>query len=130
MTFGVRLGVAGGAQAGFPLPPDNRDPIVLLWQMRMHRRMRVSVLLQEARNARAAGDLLRHDALGRFADTVDDAVLALEEHIANLAPASPQAAAVQAELLLERLQMMHGEDEPETALARHLADYVANVSAR
>jgi hypothetical protein len=130
MTSGVRLGAMSGAGAAFNPVPEDRDPILLLWQMRMHRRMRVSALLQEARDARTAGHMSRHDALEDRAGAIDDAVLVLEERIANLTPASPQAAAIQAELLRERLQMMHGEDEPETALAQHLADYLAKVPAR
>lgn len=127
MTSGIGLSAIGGAGAAFSLPPGNRDPIVLLWQMRMLQRLRVSALLHEARRAGAAGDPSRQDALEYFVGAIDDTVLALEERIAGFPPASPQAAAIQAELLLERLQAMHGQDEPETALARHLADYLANM---
>jgi hypothetical protein len=127
MTSGIGLSAIGGAGAAFSLPPGNRDPIVLLWQMRMLQRLRVSALLHEARRAGAAGDPSRQDALEYLAGAIDDTVLALEERIAGFPPASPQAAAIQAELLLERLQMMHGQDEPEAMLAERLVRYLAGA---
>lgn len=96
----------------------------------MQERQRALALLHEARRAGAAGCLSRQDNLECWAGAIDDTVLALEERIAGLAPASPQAAVIQAELLFERLQMMRGQDEPETALARHLADYLDGAPAR
>lgn len=54
------------------------------------------------------GDILRYDVLEGHAGAIDDVVLALEERIANLTPASPRGAAIQAGLLLERPQMMLG----------------------
>ncbi len=127
MTSGIGLSAIGGAGAAFRLPPGNRDPIVLLWQMRMLQRLRVSALLREARRAGAAGDLSRQDTLECLAGAIDDTVLTLEERIAGLPPASLQAAAIQAELLLERLQMMHGQDEPEAMLAERLVRYLAGA---
>ncbi len=127
MTSGIGLRAIGGAGTDFSLPARVHDPIVLLWQMRMQQRLRASALLREARRAGAAGDPSRQDALEYFAGAIDDTVLALEERIAGFPPASQQAAVIQAELLFERLQMMHGQDEPETALAQHLVRYLAGA---
>jgi hypothetical protein len=130
MTSGIGLRAIGDAGVDFSLPQRDCDPIVLLWQMLMQQRLRTLALVHEALCAGAAGDLSRQDALEYFAGAIDDTVLGLDERIAGFPPASPQAAVIQAGLLLERLQMMHGQDEPETALARHLANYLANVRAR